>query len=65
VLAAQADDLDDVLGACARCGSPTTSDVCAFCRLVETAADHEPVPVELVLSGSARRAYQARAGGDA
>jgi uncharacterized protein (TIGR00269 family) len=25
------------LGSCARCGAPTTSDVCAFCRLVERA----------------------------
>ena len=23
---------------CARCGTPTTGDVCAFCRLVERAA---------------------------
>jgi uncharacterized protein (TIGR00269 family) len=33
---------------CARCGSPTTGEVCAFCRLVATASAHEPVPVELV-----------------
>jgi uncharacterized protein (TIGR00269 family) len=31
------------LGACARCGAPTTGDVCAFCRLVERAAGAEPV----------------------
>ena len=42
------------LGVCARCGSPTTGEVCAFCRLVETASAHEPVPIEL-LTGSGRR----------
>ena len=42
------------LGTCARCGSPTTGEVCAFCRLVEVAAAHEPVPVEL-LTRSGRR----------
>ena len=26
------------LGACTRCGAPTTGEVCAFCRLVETAS---------------------------
>ncbi len=35
-------------GTCARCGSPSTNDVCAFCLLVERTADAEPVPVELV-----------------
>ncbi len=39
---------------CARCGSPTTGEVCAFCRLVEVAAAHEPVPVEM-LTRSGRR----------
>jgi uncharacterized protein (TIGR00269 family) len=33
----------DGLGACARCGAPTTGEVCAFCRLVERAAGAEPV----------------------
>ena len=28
----------DGLGACSRCGSPTTGDVCAFCRLQERAS---------------------------
>jgi uncharacterized protein (TIGR00269 family) len=42
------------LSSCIRCGAPTTGVVCAFCRLVEVAAAHEPVPVELV-SGSGRR----------
>ena len=36
------------LRACERCGSPTTGEVCAFCRLVDVAGAHEPVPVELV-----------------
>jgi uncharacterized protein (TIGR00269 family) len=42
------------LGPCDRCGAPTTGDVCAFCRLVERASAHEPVPVDLVL-GRGRR----------
>lgn len=33
---------------CQRCGAPTTGEVCAFCRLVETASAHEPVPVEMI-----------------
>jgi uncharacterized protein (TIGR00269 family) len=40
---------------CERCGSPTTGEVCAFCRLVEKASAHEPVPVEFVLSRGGRR----------
>ena len=36
------------------CGAPTTGDVCAFCRLVETASAHEPVPVEMVAGPVAR-----------
>jgi uncharacterized protein (TIGR00269 family) len=39
---------------CARCGSPTTGEVCAFCRLVDQVAGHEPVPVDLVRPGSRR-----------
>ena len=34
---------------CERCGAPTTGEVCAFCRLVDKAAAHVPVPVELVV----------------
>ncbi|OWY62528.1 tRNA(Ile)-lysidine synthetase [cyanobacterium TDX16] len=30
---------------CERCGAPTTGEVCAFCRLVERAGGHLPVPV--------------------
>ena len=37
------------LGTCSNCGAPTTGSVCAFCRLVETASAHAPVPVELVM----------------
>jgi len=45
------------LNRCEECGDPTTGDICAFCRLVEKAAAHEPVPVEMVLSKRARKAY--------
>ena len=30
---------------CSSCGAPTTSDVCAFCRLADKARGHPPVPV--------------------
>jgi uncharacterized protein (TIGR00269 family) len=43
------------LSRCERCGSATTGQVCAFCRLVDTASAHEPVPVELVLGKRGRR----------
>jgi len=43
------------LNACTRCGAPTTGSICAFCRLVDTASAHEPVPVELVLGKRGRR----------
>ena len=45
------EERDDVIGLCERCGSPTSAEVCAFCRLIERAAVSEPQPVEL----SARR----------
>lgn len=44
--AAPADlELDDPdgLGRCTSCGSPTTGEVCAFCRLVERTAGAQPV----------------------
>jgi tRNA-5-methyluridine54 2-sulfurtransferase len=44
----------DGLVPCVRCGSPTTGEVCAFCRLVERVEGAEPVPVELVRSGRRR-----------
>jgi hypothetical protein len=32
------------LGLCERCGSPSSNEVCAFCRLVERAGGHaQPV----------------------
>ena len=40
---------------CVRCDAPTTGETCAFCRLVDTASAHEPVPVELVLGKRGRR----------
>ena len=43
------------LGRCVRCGAPTTGETCAFCRLVDKASTHEPVPVELVLGKRGRR----------
>ncbi|MEO5902265.1 MAG: tRNA(Ile)-lysidine synthetase [Ilumatobacteraceae bacterium] len=43
------------VGACTRCGAPTTGEVCAFCRLVEKASAHERVPVELVVGKRGRR----------
>jgi len=43
------------VAACPRCGSPTTGDVCAFCRLVEKSSTHEAVPVEMVLQKRRRR----------
>ena len=39
-----AQEAQEHLGACERCGAPTTGEVCAFCRLVERAT---AVPVEL------------------
>ena len=51
--AAAAGELND----CERCGSPTTTAICAFCRLVEKSSEHEPVPVEMLLTrgGKVRR----------
>ncbi|MDO8390149.1 MAG: ATP-binding protein [Actinomycetota bacterium] len=45
----------DTLQECTSCGAPTTGDLCAFCRLAEKAAAHEPVPVELVLGKGRKR----------
>jgi tRNA-5-methyluridine54 2-sulfurtransferase len=47
---------------CARCGSPTTAEVCAFCRLVERTAHAEPVPVELLRSRRGRGGRRDRSG---
>lgn len=51
LLAGHHRDEREALGACSECGSPTSGDVCAFCRLVATASAHERVPVELVMRG--------------
>jgi uncharacterized protein (TIGR00269 family) len=45
----------DSVRTCERCGAPTTGAVCAFCRLVDVAASHEPVAVEQVGSRRTRR----------
>ena len=45
------EERDDVIGQCERCGSPTSAEVCAFCRLIERASVSDSQPVEL----SARR----------
>jgi hypothetical protein len=45
-------DEREALGQCAQCGAPTSGDVCAFCRLVQTASAHEPVPIEMIIKGS-------------
>jgi len=45
----------DSVTACTRCGAPTGGEegsICAFCRLVERSAAHEPVSVELILKKS-------------
>ena len=42
---------------CERCGSPTTSTVCAFCMLIERSSEHDPVPVDMVLSKRARKEF--------
>jgi len=49
--AAATDDLRE----CTSCGSPTTGEVCAFCRIREKSSAHEPVPVELVTGKGRRR----------
>lgn len=43
--AAEAEEEKEGLTPCARCGAPTTGEVCSFCRLAERAAAAEPVPV--------------------
>ncbi|HEX6567714.1 MAG TPA: ATP-binding protein [Acidimicrobiales bacterium] len=50
----EATDAQAGLRPCATCGSPTTTEVCAFCRLVERASGAEPVPVELLRAGRGR-----------
>ena len=55
VLAGIAASGADSVTPCTRCGAPTGGEegsICAFCRLVERAAAHEPVSVELILKKS-------------
>ncbi len=59
LLAGQSHAAAGELRACVVCGSPTTADTCAFCRLQVRVSGHEPVPVELVLNKKARKAYLA------
>ncbi|MBA3288607.1 MAG: adenine nucleotide alpha hydrolase family protein [Acidimicrobiia bacterium] len=53
LLASRSRAAADALNACATCGSPTSGEVCAFCRLVAVASAHEPVPVQMI--GRSRR----------
>ncbi len=55
LLSGQTAGATGALNDCVRCGAPTTNEVCAFCRLVDKASAHEPVPVELVLGKRGRR----------
>ena len=59
VLAGRSLSSAGALAACASCGAPTTGEVCAFCKLQDRVAGHDPVPVELVLNKKARAAYLA------
>jgi uncharacterized protein (TIGR00269 family) len=43
------------LRSCSSCGSPTTGEVCAFCKLIDNVSGHDPVPVETVLPRRRRR----------
>ena len=55
VLAGIAASGADSVTPCTRCGAPTGGEegsICAFCRLVERSAAHEPVSVELILKKS-------------
>lgn len=38
---------DEELRDCARCGAPTTTEICAFCRLLDRVGGAQPVPVDL------------------
>jgi uncharacterized protein (TIGR00269 family) len=56
LLRAHAAEERDALQTCSRCGGPSGGEMCTFCRLVDTASAHEPVPIELVMrSGKGRR----------
>ena len=56
VLAPLRREITEALTICTRCGAPTpgsdspaSDGLCAFCRLVERASAHEPVPVEMLV----------------
>ena len=55
ILASRRAAVVDALNLCERCGAPTTGEICAFCRLVDTASAHDPVAVELVMGKRGRR----------
>jgi uncharacterized protein (TIGR00269 family) len=63
----EATEAQEGLRPCAACGAPTTTEVCAFCRLVERVSDAEPVPVEVLRAGRGRARHRAarRAAGEA
>jgi uncharacterized protein (TIGR00269 family) len=46
------DEGDDALGACTRCGAPCSTEVCAFCRLVERATASGSDGARATASGS-------------
>ncbi len=55
LLAAHAEQERDALQTCNQCGAPSGGELCAFCRLVATSSQHEPVPVELIMRGGRNR----------
>lgn len=55
LLAARRGEVVETLGRCECCGAPTTASRCAFCRIVERAAGHERVPVELAAKAGRRK----------
>lgn len=59
ILAGRSQAAAGELNACERCGSPTTGETCAFCRLQERVGGREAVPVEMVLNKKARKAFLA------
>ena len=64
ILTSMSQAAEGQLLSCSHCGSATTGETCAFCRLHERVAGHEAVPVELVLNKRARKAYLAAQGSD-
>jgi uncharacterized protein (TIGR00269 family) len=44
---------DEELHACSRCGAPTTTEICAFCRLLDRVGGEQPVAVEMPASRAA------------